>query len=85
MALTAPEWLTQRGGGLKPGSDARAYFVMLNSQPLYTVLAVPVAGKFGCTIIQANNGKRLDSSGTAATVDEALRLGLEDLRKAMGW
>jgi hypothetical protein len=85
MALTAPEWLTRRGGSLKPGSDSRTVYVMLNHEPLYSIIPVPVAGKFGCTIIQTNNGKRIDSSSTAATADEALRLGLEDLRKAVGW
>src|SRR5690349_3289788 len=85
MALAAPEWLTQRGGGLKPGSDGRTFYVMLNEQPLYAVVPVPVAGKFGAVILQTNNGKRLESSSTAASADEALRLGLEDLRKAVGW
>jgi hypothetical protein len=85
MALAAPEWLTQRGGGLKMGSDGHTCYVMLNDQPWYAVLPVPVAGKYGCTLIQTNNGQRIECGGTAASADEALRLGLEDLRKAMGW
>jgi len=58
---------------------------MLNNQPLYAVVPVPVAGKFGCAIIQANSGKRLETSTTAASPGEAFRLGLEEVRKALGW
>jgi hypothetical protein len=58
---------------------------MLDDQPLYALVTVPVAGKFGCAIIQTNNGKRLETSSTAASAEEALRLGLEEVRKALGW
>jgi hypothetical protein len=58
---------------------------MLNGQPLYAVVPVPVAGKLSCTIVQTNNGKRIECTNTADTAEEAQRLGLEDLRKGMGW
>jgi hypothetical protein len=58
---------------------------MIDGQPLHAMMTVPVEGKLGCTIIQANNGRRIDCTGTAATADEALSLGLEAIRKALGW
>jgi hypothetical protein len=45
----------------------------------------PVAGKHGCIVEQTVNGKRLESKNTYASQEEALRGGLEDLRKALGW
>jgi len=85
MAVPIPEWLARRGGSLKMGSDGSSCLVMLNDQPLYAVVPVPVAGKLGCVIVQTNNGKRMECGGTAASPEKALRLGLEELRKAMGW
>jgi hypothetical protein len=85
MALDAPEWLTRHGGALKPGSDDCTCYVMLDSQPLYAVVPLPVAGKFGCTVIQTNNGKRIEATSTAPSAEEALRLGLEALRQTLGW
>ncbi len=85
MALQVPEWLTRHGGSLKAGSDDRTCFVMLGGQPLYAVVPVPVTGKFGCTIIQANNGQRIDCAAAAASSEEARQLGLEQLRQTLGW
>ena len=85
MALTAPEWLARHGGSLLPASDGRTWFVMLEGQPQYTLAPVPVQGQFGCSILQTINGRRVDSSATATSAEEALRAGLEDLRKALGW
>jgi hypothetical protein len=85
MALAAPDWLSRHGGSLKPGSDGRSVYLMVNDQPLYAVVTVPVAGRFGCSIIEANNGKRLETSSTATSAEDALRLGLEEVRKALGW
>jgi hypothetical protein len=85
MAVTAPEWLSKRGGDFKPGSDGRTWLVILNHQPLYMLTPVPVAGEHGCEIKQTNNGKRLPAPCKAPTVDDALRNGLEGLRKALGW
>ena len=85
MALEAPEWLTRHGGTLKPGIDEHSCYVMLNGQPLYAVVPRPVAGKFGYTVLLTNNGQRIETRTLAATQQEALRLGLEELRQALGW
>jgi hypothetical protein len=83
--MTAPDWLTQRGGSLKLGSDGQTWYVFFDGRPEYSVVATPVAGKFGCAIRQTNSGKRIESQGTHAAMDEAIKAGLEDLRKALGW
>jgi hypothetical protein len=85
MPVTAPEWLTRRGGALKQASDGRTWYVLLNGTPQYTVAERPVAGKLGSIIKYANSGKPIESSSVAATHDEAVAAGLEDLRKALGW
>jgi hypothetical protein len=81
----APEWLAQRGGSLKPSTDGQSSYLMLNGQPLYAVIPTPVKGRFGCAIVQANNGQRIDIGDTAASADDALRLGLEHVRQVLGW
>ena len=83
--MTAPDWLTQRGGSLKLGSDGQRWYVTFAGQPNYSLVAVPVAGKFGCGIRQTINGKRIDCQGTFASKDDAIKGGLEDLRKSLGW
>jgi hypothetical protein len=83
--MTTPDWLVQRGGAVKCGSDGATWYVLLNQQPNYSLVAVPVAGKFGCTVRQTNNGRRIESTGTSATADEAIQRGLADLRQALGW
>ncbi len=85
MTISAPEWLTKRGGTLRPGGDARVWFVVFRGEPQYKLTPVPVDGKFGCAVMQTINGKRIESATRADTPEEALRGGLEDLRKALGW
>ena len=85
MALTNPDWLSQRGGSLKLASDGKTWFVMLNHEPQYALAPVPVGGKFGCLIQQTINGQRVESPATYASAEDALRGGLDDLRKALGW
>jgi hypothetical protein len=85
MALTAPEWLTRRGGSLKAGTDGSTCYVLLNGQPLYAVVPMPVTGKVGWTIVQTNNDKRIEGNATATSAEEALRRGLEHLRNVLGW
>ena len=48
-------------------------------------MPIPAGGKYACRVAQSINGKRLDAGATFATRDEALRGGLDDLRKALGW
>lgn len=84
-AMTVPDWLTQRHGALKRGSDRQTWYVLLDGQPQYSLNTVQVAGKFGCHVKQTNNGQRIDGGNTFATDEDAFRGGLEDLRKALGW
>lgn len=83
--MTAPDWLTQRGGDLKLGSDRTTWYFVIGDQPQYSLVAVPVDGRFGCAIRQTINGRRIASNGVHATRDEAIRSGLDDLRQALGW
>ncbi len=83
--MTAPQWLSNRGGALKLGSDGKTWFVVFADRPNYALNTVPAGGKFGCHIKQTINGRRIDCNTTFAGPDEALRGGLEDLRKFLGW
>lgn len=83
--MTAPDWLTQRGGALKLGSDGVTWYVLFAGQPNYSLAPAPVDGKIGCVIRQTNSGARIKSEGVFPTRDDAVRAGLEDLRTALGW
>jgi hypothetical protein len=85
MPVTAPEWLTKRGGTLAPNSDGYGWVVLLDGQPQYVLTPRPAGGKFTYEVMQTVNGRRLESGATHPSVDEALRGGLEDLRQALGW
>jgi hypothetical protein len=85
MAVTNPDWLTQHGGDLRLSKDGLSYTVYLAGEPQYLLLPIPASGKHACRVSQTNNGKRLDGAGTYPTLAEALRGGLDDLRKALGW
>lgn len=85
MAVMTPDWLTQRGGELRASRDGRSYAVYLSGEPQYLVVPVPAGGKFGCRVAQSVNGKRLDGPTTYPAPEDAVRGGLDDLRKALGW
>jgi hypothetical protein len=85
MATTNPDWLTQHDGDLRASKDGKSYTIYLRGEPQYLLLPVPAAGKFAARVSQTINGKRLDGAGTYATFDEAVKGGLDDLRKALGW
>jgi hypothetical protein len=85
MSVTAPEWLSKHDGELRPSKDGQTYLVFFAGQMQYVLALVPAEGKFACRVTQTINGRRLDSGASYATPDEALRGGLEDLRKALGW
>ena len=85
MAVNTPDWLALHGGDLHASHNGQSWTVFLNGEPQYTLVPVPAGGKFACRVTQTINGKRLDSGGVAATLEDAARLGLEDLRKALGW
>lgn len=85
MALATPEWLARHGGELRPGVDGHSRVAYFDGRPHYTLVPVPVKGRHGCCVMQTINGKRVDTGGAYNTVEDALRGGLEDLRKALGW
>jgi len=85
MPVTAPEWLTLHGCELRGSRNGQAWTVFLSGEPQYTVVPVPAGGKHSCKVTQTINGKRLDSGGIVDTLEDAARMGLEDLRKALGW
>ena len=83
--MTAPDWLIQRGGELKRATDDRTWYVLLGGQPQYSLVVVPVGGRYGTAIRQTINGQRIESTGVYPTPEAALGGGLDDLRKALGW
>jgi hypothetical protein len=83
--LTTPDWLAKRGCELRAGTEGRSWLVLLAGEPQYRLTPFPVAGKFGCQVVQTINGRRLDGKEVFATPQEAVRGGLEALRKALGW
>ncbi|MBI3412393.1 MAG: hypothetical protein HY040_29075 [Planctomycetes bacterium] len=85
MTLPAPDWLIQHGGNVRLGSDGSTWFVFFGAAAEYALNAVPIGVRFGCTIRQTNNGKRLDNDLVIDDSDEALRGGLEQLGKTLGW
>jgi hypothetical protein len=85
MPLQAPDWLTQRGGNLRLGTDNRTWFIFFSDNMDYSLTTTPVGDKFGIVLRQTNNARRLDCPETYASEDDALRAGLECLRKQMGW
>ncbi len=85
MTVAAPEWLTLRRCELHVSQNGHSWTVYLNGEPQYTLVPVPAGGRYSCNVTQTNNGKRLDTGGVHATLEEAARGGLEDLRKALGW
>jgi hypothetical protein len=84
MSVATPAWLSQRGGAVRTVTGGK-WLVLFDDNPQYTLTPVPVGGKHGCDIRQTINGRRVESTGTFATAEEAVAAGLEDLRKALGW
>jgi hypothetical protein len=85
MPVTTPEWLAKHGGEVRPAAEGTGCMIYFDGQPQYFVLLRPTGGKFGCEVTQTVNGKRLESGATYAAAADALKGGLEDLRKALGW
>jgi hypothetical protein len=84
MSVATPDWLAKRGGELRPHVLGGS-MVVFDHQPQYLLAPLPVAGKFGCGVTQTINGRRLDGKEIFPTADDAIRGGLEELRKALGW
>ena len=85
MNVTAPEWLSKRGGSLKTGYDQHTCLMILRGEPQYALVPAPASGKYSCLITQTINSRHVPASGTFPTPEDAIRGGLEDLRKHLGW
>jgi hypothetical protein len=85
MAVSTPEWLTKHDGSLRAGPDGVSWVVVFDQQPQYVLKPVPAAGQYSCQVMQSINGRYLESGGTYPSAEEAVKGGLEDLRKALGW
>jgi hypothetical protein len=83
--MVEPEWLTRRGGSLRRGNAGATWFVIIDGKPLYRLTPVPVEGRFGCTVTQTNNGRRIPGDSIADSEEAAVQTGLGDLGKALGW
>jgi hypothetical protein len=83
--MTAPDWLTARGGGLAPGLSDNVWLVTLDGHPQWRLDELPARGRFTCAVIQTNNGRRLDGGKAYPTQEAALTGGLEELRAHLGW
>jgi hypothetical protein len=85
VRIASPEWLKSRGGELRGLPDGLAYAVMMDSKPLYVLKPVPADGKYACDLVQSNSGHRIPSDSIHASAEDAIRSGLEELRKSLGW
>ncbi len=83
--VTTPDWLRKRGGAVRKASTGTSWLVFIDGQPQYRLVPIPAAGKHSCEVTQTVDGRRLDSGGIYSTADDAIRGGLEDLRKSLGW
>ncbi|MFQ3650095.1 MAG: hypothetical protein SNJ75_07170 [Gemmataceae bacterium] len=83
--LPTPDWLAQRGGGLRPSTMNPAVSVYFAGQLQYVLLAVPAKGKYACRISETINGRRLDAPELYETPLAALEGGLAHLREKLGW
>ncbi len=85
MMVTTPDWLVQHEGELREGKDGQSCSVYFAGQLQYVLVPLPAKGKHTCRVTETINGRRLESATTYPTAAEAVRGGLEDLRKALGW
>jgi hypothetical protein len=83
--LPTPDWLSLRGGKVRPGVSANTWLILLSNMQEYAAVVAPAAGKFSCTVTQRNNGRRLDKGTVYPTAEAALHGGLEDLKQTLGW
>ena len=85
MSVSTPDWLTRHGGELRANPDGQSYAVYFGPELEYVLRPFPLQGKYSCRVKQTINGKHLESGAAHPTPDDAVRGGLEDLRKALGW
>jgi hypothetical protein len=85
MSVATPDWLTRHAGTLAEDKPAHRWLIFLHNEPQYRLDPHPARGKFGCEIIQTNNGRHVGSSSICPSQEEAIQSGLEVLRKSLGW
>jgi hypothetical protein len=85
VGVVTPDWLAKRGGVLQPSTKEGTWLVLLDNSPQYRLVPIPMAGRYGCEVTRTVDGRRLEGSGTYPSLESAMRGGLEDLRKALGW
>jgi len=83
--MTTPGWLAARNGRVVKGLNERTLVVALDGEAQCRLEAVPAKGQFTCTVIQSNNGHRLDAGKLYPTAEAALAGGLDELRANLGW
>ncbi len=85
MSVSTPDWLARHGGDLRANPDGESHAVYFGPELEYVLRLVPAQGTFTCRVKQTINGKHLEGGAAHPTPDDALRGGLDDLRKALGW
>lgn len=85
MNIATPDWLTRRDGAFNLGSDNKTWYVTFSGQPHYSVAAMPAKGKFTVAVRQTENGKRFESPDIYDSQEAAIKGGLEELGKELGW
>ena len=85
MPVATPDWLTRHNGELRANPDGESFAVYFGHELEYLLHVFPVQGKYSCTVKQSVNGKHLESAAAHPTREDALRGGLDDLRKTLGW
>jgi hypothetical protein len=83
--MILPDWLKTHDGGLAKGLNERTWLVTLGGHPQWRLEAVPAKGAFSCSLVQTNNGKRLDGGMPYTSQEAALAGGLDELRTRLGW
>lgn len=85
MPLATPDWIARRDGTVKIGSDNKTYFLIFGGQPHYSFVPVPAEGKFTCAIRQTESGRRFTNSTLRDSAEDAVKSGLDELGKELGW
>ena len=85
MLVSTPDWLARHSGELRGNPDGESYAVYFGTELEYLLRLFPVQGKYSCRVKQSVNGKHLEGGAPHPTADDAVRGGLEDLHKALGW
>jgi hypothetical protein len=77
--------VSQHDGRVIRDDATRRWLVYFHNEPQYRLDPQPAGGRFGCEIVQTNNGKHIGSASISASEEEAIQSALETLRKIVGW